>query len=765
MDYSEDIYSGTDMDEDLWPLPEITDFSTLLLDSWLPELEGHDDHRSPLEMPSPEEPNDNIGLEQTPAAIMDVDVDINAFMGDLESTGIIENMNDPNWLDNFLAEFDDEAIPPSLRSLSSYYSRRGTRHTQLSSARRNRSPTASDLEQNLRRSASTISRTHEFNQNYLYGVGQQFDQHSTRNINSLLQELNRLSFETMAMKLWHRLESRYLLSSQDGLRHHDVQIGKIGGGREAAFEVKSPAQLGVVRLLTTPDVNTVEVLPPSIDKWLAEIPTGLDFYALQAQRPRSTPSTATTVITTSTSQGSNPGDVETVADKDTHISTTEIIHSHEYARSAAGSAGSGGSHDSMMSSASFVSHASWRGRKGRLKDAIKNEAKISREESARLYWCTWCRKTFKKPSDWKRHEESQHAPRTEWICMPNGPKILVDEQTSCALCGQTDPDINHLHHGHNQHKCLEGDPEDRKFDRKDHLFQHLRIVHNIKTQPQMALTDFSYCQQSLHASGTEPLWVCGFCGARWLSWEERCDHVSKHMKMRTGTWIKCACVGNGYRPTLQPILASIGLQQIWYTTCHTSQWCGELEEPLRLPCSKTIQDVWFQHLDLYPGSMPRDHSHGHTLRGGNISRIVGIPEEACIIFWCGFCQRTLDISGRGKEVAYDCERLKHIACEHPDITIMKPVWLRLSGADEDSFYHTALTKLQRNLAVTQYPLRDQSRITKYFAKKLTEHQTQIGAPELTDAQKRTLEISAEDAVADGRPRKRLRHDASAITAA
>ncbi|CZS73891.1 unnamed protein product [Fusarium graminearum] len=87
----------------------------------------------------------------------------------------------------------------------------------------------------------------------------------------------------------------------------------------------------------------------------------------------------------------------------------------------------------------------------------------------------------------------------------------------CLFCGQDNPDENHLVN-HNPSACQE-----RAFSRKDHLKQHLRLVHNA------ALTDL-----------TTKLWKtaqpditsrCGFCQASLSTWPDRVDHLANHFKL------------------------------------------------------------------------------------------------------------------------------------------------------------------------------------------------------------------------------------------
>ncbi|RTE77705.1 hypothetical protein BHE90_007830 [Fusarium euwallaceae] len=86
--------------------------------------------------------------------------------------------------------------------------------------------------------------------------------------------------------------------------------------------------------------------------------------------------------------------------------------------------------------------------------------------------CTFCTERFHKKHDWQRHENSIHLGLERWICSPEEPKAIHPEsgKLCCVFCGQDDPDDDHIK-GHNPSACQE-----RAFNRKDHLKQHLRSI-------------------------------------------------------------------------------------------------------------------------------------------------------------------------------------------------------------------------------------------------------------------------------------------------
>ena len=104
MEFLEDLSGLTNVDDDSVHAPNPMVVSDSFFDSWLPDLEDHDYLRSPFEILSPsfEPNNNNSGLDQVPAAIMDFDIDLDASMTDPETRGTIQDMSSPNWLETFL---------------------------------------------------------------------------------------------------------------------------------------------------------------------------------------------------------------------------------------------------------------------------------------------------------------------------------------------------------------------------------------------------------------------------------------------------------------------------------------------------------------------------------------------------------------------------------------------------------------------------------------------------------------------------------------
>jgi hypothetical protein len=123
----------------------------------------------------------------------------------------------------------------------------------------------------------------------------------------------------------------------------------------------------------------------------------------------------------------------------------------------------------------------------------------------RIYQCTrisnknFCPAEFSRIGDWVRHEEG-HYPQKQWVCQWSG----QDGQNPCSR-------------------------RDHPFNRKDHLRDHLKMVHN---EP---IIDISSWFQAVESDWKRQ---CGFCGAMFENWNVRCEHIGTHFQKgeRMASW-------------------------------------------------------------------------------------------------------------------------------------------------------------------------------------------------------------------------------------
>ncbi|PTB40335.1 hypothetical protein M441DRAFT_70163 [Trichoderma asperellum CBS 433.97] len=185
-----------------------------------------------------------------------------------------------------------------------------------------------------------------------------------------------------------------------------------------------------------------------------------------------------------------------------------------------------GSSDSFTGGAALVRSRSRR-RRRRLLPRPRRSLMRNKQHP---FQCTFCAESFKTKYDWQRHEKTLHIPLERWLCSPDGPRAIDSEtgQLVCVFCGISEPNDSHIS-GHNPNSCQE-----RRFNRKDHLKQHLHLVHKSKLID--AITEGWKTSTTIIRSR------CGFCGAHLDSWNDRVEHLADHFKMGktmdnwTGDW-------------------------------------------------------------------------------------------------------------------------------------------------------------------------------------------------------------------------------------
>lgn len=180
------------------------------------------------------------------------------------------------------------------------------------------------------------------------------------------------------------------------------------------------------------------------------------------------------------------------------------------------------SHGSRASFRSFAPSSGRRPRR-RCRQALQPTRAIRSTSPPRTFQCTFCTETFKSKYDWQRHEKSLYLSLERWICTPNGVTSLCIETNliSCVYCGLANPDHEHIEL-HDQSTCFERSIEERTFYRKDHLRQHLALVHDSKFQ-KWSMEDWKATTPAIRSR-------CGFCDIIMDSWKTRADHLADHFK-------------------------------------------------------------------------------------------------------------------------------------------------------------------------------------------------------------------------------------------
>jgi len=201
----------------------------------------------------------------------------------------------------------------------------------------------------------------------------------------------------------------------------------------------------------------------------------------------------------------------------------------------------GRSSNSDISFASAFSHRSQgsfgslekRGRRRRNKRAVTTVRNTNEPRGARIFQCTFCTDSFPAKYDWQRHEKSLHLALEKWTCAPmGGVRETPEGGAVCVFCNAANPSPDHVE-THNYAACQEKTLLERTFYRKDHLRQHLRLVHDCKFDPVM---------ESWKSASLDIRSCCGFCPKIFTTWQCRVDHLAAHFKAGadmshwTGDW-------------------------------------------------------------------------------------------------------------------------------------------------------------------------------------------------------------------------------------
>ncbi|KAI5298417.1 hypothetical protein KEM55_003421 [Ascosphaera atra] len=237
----------------------------------------------------------------------------------------------------------------------------------------------------------------------------------------------------------------------------------------------------------------------------------------------------------------NEGPPESTVDSYTRVTESESQFSLDRATTTTRTTSSAYSQHSSLAS-------SRRGgvmRRRRYKPRATNTASSTKAKKApKQFQCTFCLDSFSTKYDWQRHERTQHLALDSWTCTPLGGIEFVEGVAVCAFCRAIDPSNDHLEE-HNYAECRVKNCFDRSFFRKDHLNQHLRLVHGVKYSPWM--DEWKRTREHIQSR-------CGFCTKPLYSWKERVEHIADHYK--AGACMKNWKGGLGFPPDVQQLVES-----------------------------------------------------------------------------------------------------------------------------------------------------------------------------------------------------------------
>lgn len=139
----------------------------------------------------------------------------------------------------------------------------------------------------------------------------------------------------------------------------------------------------------------------------------------------------------------------------------------------------------------------------------------------RAFQCTFCCDSFKSKYDWSRHEKSLHLSLDGWVCTPHGGSVVSPGTgiSHCVYCNLPEPTPEHLE-THNHSLCQTNGPP-HIFNRKDHLVQHLRLAHQLKSTPPI---------DNWKVVAPPMVSRCGICNTMLNTWQGRVDHLAQHYR-------------------------------------------------------------------------------------------------------------------------------------------------------------------------------------------------------------------------------------------
>lgn len=321
-------------------------------------------------------------------------------------------------------------------------------------------------------------------------------------------------------------EEKEMLQKQTGLSKTQITNWLANTRRRNKNAVAQRSTSPGVRTWTKPidiagrrGAASFELMNP-LQRWQVSPPENEPASVTAIQRAISTSSTLQSGLSSPYSSVHFTDDGSGRSICDSAISSANTSHSSgsfasAYSYGSRGSLGSGGS--SMH-----------RGRRRRRRKAAAPAAanmtnSTPLRQPLKTFQCTFCTETFRTKHDWQRHEKSLHLSLERWVCSPDGPVTFNAEsdQMQCVFCGHANPDEAHID-SHNHSACQERALAERTFYRKDHLRQHLKLVH-----------DAAYRSQSMEGwkvTTPEIRSRCGFCGIVMDTWSFRTDHLAEHFK-------------------------------------------------------------------------------------------------------------------------------------------------------------------------------------------------------------------------------------------
>ncbi|KAJ3537640.1 hypothetical protein NM208_g6228 [Fusarium decemcellulare] len=312
------------------------------------------------------------------------------------------------------------------------------------------------------------------------------------------------------------------LQAQTGLTKTQVSNWLANARRRSKNSVSrtaSPQQIDQTRPITipprppTPVVRNDAALLNPLERWVESPPEHEPASATAIARAVASNSS---FVEDSTSQHSLDGYG--------YPYETPSVGSVDTSLSSGGSFSSANSYGSQRSNNAFepLRHARSRRRKRAFK---RNGLKTPLSTAGKTFQCTFCTETFGRKYDWQRHENSLHLPLERWICAPNGPRSpdpTNNNLESCVFCGLVNPSDEHVN-DHQYSACQERSVEQRTFNRKDHLRQHLRLFHDVSYS--------DWCMRHWRVPTPDIRSRCGFCNLSMTTWEKRADHLANHFKL------------------------------------------------------------------------------------------------------------------------------------------------------------------------------------------------------------------------------------------